>query len=584
MLRTTLRTALSRLVIFTAVVTALNFCSPNLDATPSKPPGKPGGTKTWPTPPPTTRTPPPKTHITPPKTHITPPRTHTYPTPPIHINVVPPRPTYTQPPPTYIAPPPTYIVPNQPQVIAPPPTAVVRPNALPPATQMTMKPNLLPDRSVAQALKPNYELLARAISYEELAAAFAAVQAEQQQKLDEIIDGLGPDMLADPDVAAALDNLQDKIDNGEEITDADLAAVNDAVINALNNGVPITGGATEASVNQALGSLQTLSQIQQILSFWPPGGIDIPFPGGITGVIFDPFLPADAVYVLPGGAILDGTGGVGGFEIGQGTLAEAAGLPPGVGEAVPPSADPGNCLTSGLIIMNPAVNAVGMEYVVNNQNYSTPAGYNQTFSGTGSWLTQFNRGPGFGDGRYSLNEGTYYFTSTDKGWELYVRSFTVVIDNAENPKSFEYVVGNTNSSVAGGQSQTHTSKYPICIKFDRGGGNQPAQKLIGDPTVGKTQLRVAINTDDNLWDLYPAKNFAAATTPTAAPGATPGAPPTVPTLKFAPPPASKATPGKLSFPPAAALKSKKSPSWPVPTKKPGKLPAAPVPEPPADKP
>lgn len=465
------------------------------------------------------------------------------------------------------------MIPIQPQ------PAQIRPNPLPSATQTVLKPNLPPERP-APLPKPNYQLQVAAASFELLADAYQAVQAEQQQKLDDIKTGLGPEMCADPGVAAALQNIQDKIDNGEEITPADSAAVNNAIIDALNNGVPITGGGTEASVNQALGSLETLSEIQQILQVWPPDGAVIPFPGGFVDVILDPFLPADAIYVLPGGGILDGTGGVGGFEIGQGTLAEAAGLTPGEGApvaAVP--VDSSGCVYSGLLIMNPAATGVGMEYVINNQNYSTPAGYDQTFSGTGSWLAQFNRGPGFGDARYSLNPGTYYFASTDRGWELYVRTFTVIIDNAENPKPFEYIVGNTNDTAAAGQSQTHTSNYPICLKFDRGGGNRPAQRVIGDPTQAKSHLRVAINPEDNLWELYPAKNFDHAAAPaTAVPGAT-GSPgtPTPGTVKFEKAPTTKD--GKLKFPPARTTTPRK---WPVPQTTKKAIPAAPVPLPPTE--
>ena len=351
-------------------------------------------------------------------------------------------PTYV-PPPTYVAPP-TYIVPNQPQVMpAPPPIAQVRPNAPPPAEPVTA--NLPAVRTATAELKPNRALAVPAISYALMLDAYQAVQAQQQQILDGIIDSLGPDMLADPGVQAALDNIQIAIDNGDPITDADLAAVNNAVIDALNNGVPITGGGTEASVNQALGSLQTLSAIQQILSFWPADGVVIPFPVGPVDVIFDPLLPSDAIFVTPGGALVDGTGGVGDWALGEGTMVDAAGLPPGEGEPVPPSTtDPSGRVTSGLLIMNPARNGVGIEYVVNKQNYSTPAGYDQIFQGTGKSTVEFNRGPGFGDARYSLDDGTYYFASTSRGWELYARPFSATIENAQNSNTFEYVVDDKN--------------------------------------------------------------------------------------------------------------------------------------------
>ena len=475
-----------------------------------------------------------------------------------------------------------------------PPNVQVRTNPLPPAKQPAaapLKPNQPPETSPKLALKPNVQLAAYAVSYDDLVAAFNAIQDEQQQKLDEIKDGLGPEMLADPAVAAAIDTIQTRIDNGEQISDAEIDDLINSVTNANNNGIPVTGGLDPFTAIQTLGGIQALGELQQLVGQYPPGGLAIPIPTGLVDLITDPFLPADFVAVLPSGAILDGTGGVGGFGVSQGTLAQAAGLPPGVGDPVPASsADPNDRTTSGLLIMNPAVNGVGIEYVVNDQNYTTPSGYNQNISGGGSWLAQFNRGPGFGDARYNLTEGTYYFASTDHGWELYRRDFSVTISNAENPKSFEYVVDNTNTNVAGGQSQTHDSKYPMLIRFDRGGGNQPAQKKISDPTVGKAQLRVAINTADNLWDLYPAKNFAAATAiaadgapaPGAAPGATSAPSPTATattaaaaTVQFAPIPAAKQA--KVKLPAAPAAKPKKLPTWSTVAKTATKLPAAPVP-------
>lgn len=460
-------------------------------------------------------------------------------------------------------------------------------NQLPPVNQpvASLKPNLPPDL-VPQpvALKPNFQMAALAISYEDLQAAQAAIQDEQQQKLDQIKDGLGPDMLADPAVAAAIDTIQAKIDNGEEVTDGDIDAVNTAVATALTNGVPITGGINAATANQALGNIQTLSQVQQAIGQYPPDGGSLPMPSGLIDMILNPLLPADATYALPSGAVMDGTGGQGGFAMGQGTLAEAMGLPAGVGTPVPAAlSDPNDRATSGLLIMNPSRNKVGVEYIVNDQNYSIPSGYNQRIPGTGTWLVQFNRGPGFGDARYSLTEGTYYWATIERGWELYVREFSVTLSNADNPKTFEYIVDNTPVSLAGGQSRTHTSKYPITIRFDRGGGNEPGQKQFNDATVGKFQVKVAVNTVDNLWDLYPARNFVAAPAETqpgtqlaraAGETATPGPR----TVQFTPVPAAKQSKLKITPP---SPKQRKVYEWPMVAKKATTLPTGPVPEQPA---
>ena len=530
------------------------------------------------------------------------------------INIVTPQHTYPAPQRTYNPLPNTYVQPVQPhgnlapaipQILANPlpPTTIVatttlKPNSLPPTGQQA-GPRIMNTTGGGGAPPANVQLAARAITYEELTAAFGLIQGQQQEQLDQITNGLGPDMLADPAVAAAVQNIQNAIDNGEPITDADIDDLINAVTIANANGVPITGGLDPLTAIAALGGIQALGDLQQQLGQIPIDGGAIPLPAGLVDVILDPFLPADFVAILPSGAILDGTGGVGDFAMGEGTLAEAMGLPPGVGEPAPAStADPGDRTTSGLLIMNPAVNAVGIEYVINDQNYSTPSGYNQTLSGSGNWLAQFNRGPGFGDAKYNLTEGTYYFSATERGWELYRRDFSVTISNAENPGSFQYVVDNTNANVSGGQSQTHTGKFPMVIKFDRGGGNQPAEKQVSDPTVGKAQLRVAINTADNLWDLYPAKNFAAvsatavvaAAAPSAAPapGSVPAATtvmtlkpsataaPTQAMVKFAP--ISPAARAKMKLAKKTEAPPRKDIVWKNVTKKPVKLPEAPVPE------
>ena len=490
--------------------------------------------------------------------------------------------------PRYLPPQTTYAAPNLPNgAVSQPSLTPIPANQLPVTTVTALKPNALPQPPVND-LKPNFKPTVAAASYELVALAAEAIAAEQQAKLDDLIAGLGPEQMADPGVAAAIENIQNKIDNGELVTIEDLQGVEDAVVNAINNGVPAPG-ISPSEFGRLLGGIQTLSEVQQVASLFPSGGGTLPLPAGLVDVITAPFLPADQTYVLPSGAILDGTGGAvdpsnaagaGGIAMGQGTLAESLGLPPGAGEPVPSSiADSKDRITSGLLIMNPASNAMDIAYVVNNASQSSQAGSNRLFPGTGTAVAQFNRGPGFGDAKYSLTEGSYFFASTNKGWELYNRTFSVTIDNAENRTAFEYVIDNKPATLPSGKSQTHTSKYPMLIRFDQGGGTQPAQKQIDDPTIAKLVLRVAVNTDTNLWDLYPAKNFDSVPMPVSETMLAAAPAPTASMVQFAPPPAKAKTSGKVKLVRADAVTParEKLTSWP----KPGKVvsPPAPVAEP-----
>ena len=58
--------------------------------------------------------------------------------------------------------------------------------------------------------------------------------------------------------------------------------------------------------------------------------------------------------------------------------------------------------------------------------------------------------------------------------------------------------------MAAGSSRLLESKYPILVRFDRGGGDQTVKKRV---TQTNTALVVAVNPKDGLWDLYPERNF-----------------------------------------------------------------------------
>lgn len=70
-------------------------------------------------------------------------------------------------------------------------------------------------------------------------------------------------------------------------------------------------------------------------------------------------------------------------------------------------------------VVNPAENGVTLSFMVDSQVYTVAPGAHQEVLGGPDRVVSFDRGDARGTGRYSLRAGTYTFTATGKGWELY---------------------------------------------------------------------------------------------------------------------------------------------------------------------
>ena len=57
-----------------------------------------------------------------------------------------------------------------------------------------------------------------------------------------------------------------------------------------------------------------------------------------------------------------------------------------------------------------------------------------------TWSIEFDRGGNFGMARYQLSEGYYFFSLTERGWELFKKTFRTTLDNSTNSFAFNYVV------------------------------------------------------------------------------------------------------------------------------------------------
>jgi len=126
-------------------------------------------------------------------------------------------------------------------------------------------------------------------------------------------------------------------------------------------------------------------------------------------------------------------------------------------------------------------------------------GYSQTLPGDQSVVISFDRGDSLGEASYTLTPGAFHFTnSADQGWDLTSRSFQVTLDNSQGKNDFNYVANGEAGDVPAGQTRDLNGKQPIVVDFDRGDG-QPSIKQLDDGVY-----RIAINSQTNTWDLFPA--------------------------------------------------------------------------------
>jgi hypothetical protein len=72
-----------------------------------------------------------------------------------------------------------------------------------------------------------------------------------------------------------------------------------------------------------------------------------------------------------------------------------------------------------ITINNPATNNAALSYTLDGDTYTILPGYVQDLREDRAWVIRFSRSANGDKAQYSLQSGTYAFTSTDHGWELY---------------------------------------------------------------------------------------------------------------------------------------------------------------------
>jgi len=220
----------------------------------------------------------------------------------------------------------------------------------------------------------------------------------------------------------------------------------------------------------------------------PPGDVDI---------VYHPGLPEGGTIVLDAETVMLGTGGVGTMHVQHGNVAQQQGYQLATGESLAEDNTP--LIKSGILIENPTQTEV--QFVLGNQRFSLEPLGRKTFSANSSEIA-FHSGNGGQPLRYGVTAGTSQFVVRDASWGFHkITSFNAVIDNSANDSPFHYIVQGEHQVVAPHATQSHSSLYPLVVRFDR--GNDAGTKQVVSHQQRAT-LTVSLNPNDNLWDLYSA--------------------------------------------------------------------------------
>jgi hypothetical protein len=172
-------------------------------------------------------------------------------------------------------------------------------------------------------------------------------------------------------------------------------------------------------------------------------------------------------------------------------------------------------------LINPSDSPGSVNYTLDAAPSTLDVGYNQSYSGSGSWLIQFDRGVGRAQACYSLTPGTYSFAMTDQGWELYNTTNvslasapsgsvdSTATPNADSPSGQRLVLQNPQDcgspvsflldgnvyTLAAGSTQEVSITAPCMIEFDRGTGGAEACYTLA---AGSYSFSVS----DQGWELY----------------------------------------------------------------------------------
>lgn len=272
----------------------------------------------------------------------------------------------------------------------------------------------------------------------------------------------------------------------------------DAALGRIVNSTPAV-----ADLSIPVKTLKNWVEARKLIDATTPGKgpvAKLPIGNDVT-LIFDPTLPEDTAIVLSDQAMLISRDGHNSLKILKGNAAEALGLP--IVTGTPLAEAEGAEMVDGVLLINPSSSRGTVNYNINGNHYVAQSGMQQKLAmlpDDRKWLIEFDRGENFGSATYTLPMGTYRFTPTDRGWELFRQKFEIVLDNSQSNQEFNFNFQGENLIVPAAAGRTLNSIYPIVVRFDRGNGAAFVAKSTS-MTVGT--LQIGVNPNDNLWDLFP---------------------------------------------------------------------------------
>jgi hypothetical protein len=247
----------------------------------------------------------------------------------------------------------------------------------------------------------------------------------------------------------------------------------------------------------ALDEVETWIKIQELIDDAEPDtGAAKALPKGRVKLIKNPNLSVGTAVVLNGTTVMVGNRGQGGVEITRGSAPEALGLPV-INDDPLPDAE-GAPQRSGTLIMNPRQHGETIRYVLNGEEYIMRPGTSQRLRTGRNWRIEYDRGANAGVSEYTLSDGTYVWTPTERGWQLYKQRYDVTIDNTRNLRDFHFVVNDEPMVVRAGHARKITNRYPLVIEYDRGNGSERVAKSVNF----SGNIEVGVNAQDNLLDLF----------------------------------------------------------------------------------
>lgn len=412
------------------------------------------------------------------------------------------------------------------------PQATSKPKKAPEEPKVEAKPNKVEEVPVDPVKNKALALASRPITPAEVAAWKNQTQQQTNQAIDNLASALPNDLAISNEInslkgkytpdqkkqildavkkgdAAALNFLLDPADKGSALSSklqqhaqgfgallsvrakANAGTLTPADIQNLKTAMgPYISPGNRPAAQNLLDKIAVNSSLMNLLNTAMPGNNIIPI-GGNAPIILVPGLPQGTIIALGNGSVLVGTGGGGQLAIQQGNVAQAMGMSVALGAPVPDSTR--KDVNSGTLLMNGGKSEVN--YVVNNGQYSMGPGYSQTLPADKTWVVEFDRGGSNGEGKYTVEDGTYKFTPTGSGWELYKHKFNITLDNSKNAFDFHYVFENKPAVIAANSTAELSSKYPIQIRFDDSGGKEKTKRLQG-------KMYVVALSQDNKLDLF----------------------------------------------------------------------------------